>query len=114
MKKSRSARSSGSLTAQDWIEAAYSAMAEEGIGSVAVEPLARRLGITRGSFYWHFENRRALLEAILERWERESTEAVISATRRVADPLERFVRLAEEALGEAPRDDDASGGDIFR
>ena len=89
-------------------------MAEEGIGSVAVEPLARRLGITRGSFYWHFKDRRALLEATLERWERESTEAVISATRQVADPLERFVRLAEEAFGEAPRDDDSSGGDIFR
>jgi AcrR family transcriptional regulator len=114
VKRSRSARSSGSLTAQDWIEAAYSAMAEEGIGSVAVEPLARRLGITRGSFYWHFKDRRALLEATLERWERESTEAVISATRQVADPLERFVRLAEEAFGEAPRDDDSSGGDIFR
>lgn len=89
-------------------------MAEDGVGSVAVEPLARRLGVTRGSFYWHFKDRRALLEVVLGRWERESTEAVISATRSISDPLERFVRLAEEAFDEAPRNDDASGGDVFR
>jgi len=89
-------------------------MAEGGVGSVAVEPLARRLGVTRGSFYWHFEDRRALLEATLERWERESTEAVIAGTRSISDPLERLVRLAEEAFDEAPPDDDVSGGAVFR
>ena len=104
----------GSLTAQDWIDAAYSAIAEDGVGSVAVEPLARRLGVTRGSFYWHFKDRRALVEATLGRWERESTEAVISTTRSISDPLERFVRLAEEAFDEAPRDDDAAGFDVSR
>lgn len=113
MKQAGSAKRSGSLTADDWVDAAYSAMAEDGVGSVAVEPLARRLGVTRGSFYWHFKDRRALLEATLERWERESTEAVISATHSIVDPLERFVRLAEEAFDEAPRDD-ASGGDVSR
>lgn len=114
MKQAGSPKRSGSLTAGDWVDAAYFAMAEDGVGSVAVEPLARRLGVTRGSFYWHFRDRRALVEAALERWERESTEAVISATRSIADPLERFVRLAEEAFDEAPRDDDASGGDVSR
>lgn len=107
-------RKIGSLTAQDWIDAAYSAIAEDGVGSVAVEPLARRLGVTRGSFYWHFKDRRALVEATLGRWERESTEAVISTTRSISDPLERFVRLAEEAFDEAPRDDDAAGFDVSR
>ena len=107
-------RKSGSLTAQDWIDAAYSAIAQDGVGSVAVEPLARRLGVTRGSFYWHFKDRRALVEATLGRWERESTEAVISTTRSISDPLERFVRLAEEAFGEAPRDDDAARFDVSR
>ena len=113
MRQAGSARRSGRLTAGDWVDAAYSAMAEDGVGSVAVEPLARRLGVTRGSFYWHFKDRRALLEAALGRWERESTEAVISATRSISDPLERFVRLAEEAFGEVPRDN-ASGGEVFR
>jgi len=45
----------------DWVEAARSAMVEGGIDAVAVEPLARRLGVTKGSFYWHFKDRRALL-----------------------------------------------------
>ena len=95
------------------MEAAYRAMAEGGIRAVAVEPLARRLGVSRGSFYWHFEDRRSLVEAVLGRWEEESTEATISMTGRIADPGERLVRLAEEALGEAPRDE-ASGEGIFR
>jgi len=89
-------------------------MTEGGIEAVAVEPLARKLGVTKGSFYWHFEDRKALLEATLERWERESTEAVISATRSISDPLERLVRLGEEAFGEVPRDDEMSGGEILR
>lgn len=114
MEQAGSAKRSGSLTAGDWVDAAYSAMAEGGVGSVAVEPLARRLGVTRGSFYWHFKDRGALVEAALERWERESTEAVILATRSIPDPLERFVRLAEEAFDEAPLDDDASGGGVSR
>jgi AcrR family transcriptional regulator len=113
MKRAGSAKRSGSLTAGDWVDAAYSAIAEDGVGSVAVELLARRLKVTRGSFYWHFKDRRALLEATLERWERESTEAVISATRQISDPMERFVRLAEEAFDEVPRDD-AAGGDVYR
>ena len=113
MKQVGSAKRSGRLTAGDWVDAAYSAMAEDGVGSVAVEPLARRLGVTRGSFYWHFKDRRALLEVTLERWERESTEAVISVTRSISDPMERFVRLAEEAFGEVPWDD-ASGVYVFR
>jgi AcrR family transcriptional regulator len=104
----------GALQAEDWVRAAYSAMTEGGIEAVAVEPLARKLGVTKGSFYWHFEDRKALLEATLERWERESTEAVISATRSISDPLERLVRLGEEAFGEVPRDDEMSGGEILR
>lgn len=113
MKQEGPAKRAGKLTADDWVEAAYSAMAEGGVGSVAVEPLARRLGVTRGSFYWHFDDRGSLLVATLGRWERESTEAVISATRLISDPLERFVRLAEEAFEEAPRDA-ASESDVSR
>jgi AcrR family transcriptional regulator len=84
-------------------------MAEGGIEAVAVEPLARRLGVTKGSFYWHFKDRRALLEATLEVWEEESTEARISASRRISDPRERLIWLGEEVFGEMPRDGDESG-----
>ena len=45
------------LTAEDWARAALEAIAEDGVTAVAVEPLARSLGVTKGSFYWHFANR---------------------------------------------------------
>ena len=57
------------LSAEDWALAALDVIAESGLAAVAVEPLARRLGVTKGSFYWHFPSREALLVAALERWE---------------------------------------------
>ena len=60
----------GRLSADDWANAALDLIAEQGVASVAVEPLARRLGVTKGSFYWHFPSREALLVAALERWEK--------------------------------------------
>ena len=109
MTKRRSYSRAGALKAEDWVGAARAAMAEGGIEAVAVEPLARRLGVTKGSFYWHFKDRRALLEATLERWEEESTEARISASRRISDPRERLIRLGEEVFGDAPLDGDEPG-----
>ncbi|HXD37565.1 MAG TPA: helix-turn-helix domain-containing protein, partial [Rhodanobacter sp.] len=57
------------LSAEDWELAALQLIAEQGVGALAVEALARRLGVTKGSFYWHFRTREALLQAALERWE---------------------------------------------
>lgn len=96
------------------MEAAYRAIAEGGVAAVAVEPLARRLGVSRGSFYWHFGDRGSLVEAVLARWEAEATGATISVTERIEDPRERLVRLAEEAFGEVPSGDGASGEDVFQ
>lgn len=81
------------LSAADWEAAALDALAEGGLGGVAVEPLARRLGVTKGSFYWHFADRDALLRAALSRWEESHTERVIAAVAGVRDPRERLVRL---------------------
>ena len=52
-------------------------MATEGVTGVRVEPLAKVLGVSKGSFYWHFKDRRALLDALLSHWEAQGTEAVI-------------------------------------
>src|ERR671910_2473019 len=109
MKKRRSYSRAGSLKAEDWVEAARAVMAEGGIDAVAVEPLARRLGVTKGSFYWHFKDRRALLETTLERWEEESTVARISASRRISDPRKRLIRLGEEVFGDVSLDGDEPG-----
>ena len=56
------------LDAEAWITAAFEALAAGGIDAVRVEPLAKALDITKGSFYWHFADRRALIDAMLESW----------------------------------------------
>jgi len=58
------------LTAEDWLDVALQVVAEDGVTALAVEPLSKRLGISKGSFYWHFKNRRALLLDLLEFWEK--------------------------------------------
>ena len=52
----------------DWVENANDVLAREGVSGLRVEVLAKRCGVTKGSFYWHFKDRRDLLEAVLERW----------------------------------------------
>ncbi|KRG74911.1 TetR family transcriptional regulator [Stenotrophomonas ginsengisoli] len=81
------------LSADDWAQAALDMIAEQGVGSVAVEPLARRLGVTKGSFYWHFPSRDALLQAALERWELVEQQDVFGSLEEVADPSERLRAL---------------------
>jgi AcrR family transcriptional regulator len=60
-----------------WIEAALEALAAGGPDAVRVESLAKRLGVSKGGFYWHFEDRAALLEEAIDSWERAVTEDVI-------------------------------------
>ena len=65
--------SSANLGADDWVEAAFDAMAEGGIDAVRIEPLAKQLGVTRGSFYWHFADRDRLYLAMLRKWRERAT-----------------------------------------
>jgi AcrR family transcriptional regulator len=87
------------LSKEDWEAAALDAMAESGLAGVAVEPLARRLGVTKGSFYWHFADRDALLAAALAHWEKGYTDDVIVGVEGVRDPRERLARLVGRVLG---------------
>lgn len=52
----------------NWIESAIDVLAREGVAGLRVEVLAKRCGVTKGSFYWHFKDRQDLLAAILEHW----------------------------------------------
>jgi AcrR family transcriptional regulator len=80
----------GHLTAADWTAAALDVLLAEGPAGVAVQPLARRIGATKGSFYWHFGSRDELLRAALARWEEVATEAVIRSVEAASgDPRER-------------------------
>ena len=84
---------SGRLSAEDWAREALDQIAEQGVASVAVEPLARRLGVTKGSFYWHFPSRDALLQAALSRWETVEQEEIFGSLEKVSDPRERLRAL---------------------
>ncbi|GLQ88119.1 TetR family transcriptional regulator [Dyella flagellata] len=88
------------LSAEDWEDAALNLIAEQGVGALAVEALARQLGVTKGSFYWHFRTREALLQAALERWEQYGEREIIGQIEALPDPRERlpelFRRVAHE------------------
>lgn len=82
------------LTAEDWEQAALDLIAEKGVNGLGIQPLARRLGITKGSFYWHFTGREKLLEQALVRWEQQDIENLKRALdngRPAAERLTEFV-----------------------
>ena len=60
-----------------WIDAGLRALAAGGPDAVRIESLARALGVSKGGFYWHFDDRQALLEELLDTWERVSIDEVI-------------------------------------
>ncbi len=77
-----------------WIEEGLRALAAGGPDAVRIEPLAKALGVTRGGFYWHFEDRRALLEEMLDTWERASVDEVIERVEgEGGDAMARLRRL---------------------
>lgn len=93
------------MTAAQWVGAATAVFAERGLVAIRVEPLARGLGVTKGSFYWHFADRRALVVAVVGRWEAEHTEAMIAESQRgetPADQLHRLLAAVSSRLGEGP------------
>jgi AcrR family transcriptional regulator len=93
------------LTRTDWAIAALAAIAEGGLPAVAIEPLAVRLGTTKGSFYWHFANRDALLEAALDLWEERTTTAVLAQVDvSPVDPLEQLRLLIQLVVDIAEQD----------
>jgi AcrR family transcriptional regulator len=75
------------------------AVAEGGLDAIAVEPLAKRLGVSKGSFYWHFKNRDALVAATAKHWEQSLTAQVDHRIEPIADPRERLTLLLRGAFG---------------
>lgn len=87
----------GELSDQDWIRAALVAWGRGGLRAVAVEPLAAELGVTKGSFYWHFANRADLIRRAVEQWEVLGTDDVIARLDDIDAPRERLRALFREA-----------------
>ncbi len=90
------------LSAADWEQAAVELIAEKGVQAVAIEPLARRMGITKGSFYWHFPNRESLLEQALHRWEEHDARNLSTSLGEIDQPRDRLIsffrRVGKEKL----------------
>jgi AcrR family transcriptional regulator len=89
------------LSRKDWIHAGLGVLAESGVDAVRVEPLARRMKVTKGSFYWHFRDRNELLDAILSEWEEIDTKGIIEQVNQIeANPKIKLLRLFEIAITE--------------
>jgi AcrR family transcriptional regulator len=90
------------LSASDWERAALELISEHGVQALAVEPLARRMGITKGSFYWHFSGREELLERALQRWEEHDSRNLTTSLGEIDHPRDRLVsffrRVGREKL----------------
>ena len=88
-------------TQAEWVGAAVTALAEGGVDNVRVERIARALGVTKGSFYWHFEDRNALLAGMVEAWEAGGTHDIISKVDAAGgDARARLRRLWDVTSGE--------------
>jgi AcrR family transcriptional regulator len=86
---------------QDWISAARNALIARGIDAVKIQRLARALHVSRSGFYWHFKNRKELLRALLESWERDNTKPFEQAIRNDASSGEtEFEAIANMWLQE--------------
>jgi AcrR family transcriptional regulator len=77
-----------------WIEAGLQALAAGGPGAVRVEALAQALGVTKGGFYGHFADRNALLEEMLDTWERKATDETIERAERKGGDVRIKLRRA--------------------
>ena len=87
------------LSVDDWIQAGFALLAEGGPNALRVDRLCEQLGVTKGSFYWHFKNRGELLEALLEHWSREMTDAEFERIQGLPAGLAcRLLALAEDVL----------------
>lgn len=72
------------LTRRDWLKAGLAVLVDEGVEAVQITRLARKLDVTRGSFYWHFADRGALLDALIETWHLRNTGAMDQALEEAA------------------------------
>jgi AcrR family transcriptional regulator len=89
----------GSLSASDWVEAAIEVLVASGVADLKIERLAAALGVSKGSFYWHFSNREDLLKRVLDEWSRVATFDVDERLHSgEPDPARRLLRFMQLPL----------------
>jgi len=87
------------LTPEDWIDFALVMLAREGFEALKADVLARKLRVSRGSFYWHFADLGAFHARVIERWKQVATEAIIADIERHDAPKQRLEALMRHAFG---------------
>ena len=88
------------LNRESWVLAAFETLYENGIDAVRIEPLAVKLNVTKGSFYWHFKNRTELHDALLDYWQKEMTQTVLDFAKEFhGSPQQRLINTLREVVG---------------
>jgi AcrR family transcriptional regulator len=85
---------------RDWIAEARQMLIGGGVAAVQINPLAARLKVTRGGFYWRFRNRKDLLNHLLEDWRSGNCRSFMMALERVGSPQERYRRVVRMLVEE--------------
>lgn len=89
------------LTPEDWIKAAFRRLGQGGIGAVRAEGLARDLGVSKGSFYWHFVDLPDLKAQMLAHWRDQATTRIVALAEAAGDdPMLRLLRLMDLATSD--------------
>ena len=102
-----------SLQRENWLRAARLALYEGGPDAVRVERLAAALGVTKGSFYWHFPDRAALLDALVKEWVEERDLALAElAALRDGGPIRGPAALRVLMAFVAPRVEASASGEV--
>src|SRR6476646_1887912 len=87
------------LSAKDWLDQGLKTLAERGFTALKAEPLAKALGVSRGSFYWHFADIGAFHAAILKHWRAVAAEQIIANLEAAPDNRDRLPLLLRQAFG---------------
>ena len=101
VRRSQTLEKAPRLDRADWVKAARNAFVRGGEARVKVDPLASEMGVTTGSFYWHFKNRQELLAEVLADWDATNSAALVDAVRsHEGNPDKQLDALAEVWIGE--------------
>lgn len=88
------------LSANDWLDQGLKALASRGFTALKAEPLAKAMGVSRGSFYWHFADIGAFHAAILARWHEVAAEQIIANVEAASQDENPLARLLRRVFGE--------------
>ena len=88
------------LTPDHWLDAGFDALVAKGAHALAAEPLARQIGSTKGSFYWHFKDVPAFHAAVLRHWQADALAAVVEVLQSQAGPDQALRDFGRGILGD--------------